>query len=158
VVPAPAAGIPWRWVALGSLVLWVVSVVAWLVWRRRGVRVVSTGKSAEPSVASSSQWRAAFLAAAKGNDAARQAHALLAWARSERSSLQNLGDLSHALASAPQCEAIAALQRQHYAGQRQAGLGDQLAAAFREGFAWRREDDGVSASPLPPLYPFNLHR
>jgi hypothetical protein len=158
VAPAPAPGIPWRWVALGSLVLWVISVAAWLIWRRRGARVVSTRTSAQPSVASPSQLRVAFLAAAKGGDAAGQAHTLLAWARSERPSLQNLGDLSHALASAPQCEAIAALQRQHYAGQQQAGLGDQLAAAFREGFAWRREDDGVSASPLPPLYPFNLHR
>jgi hypothetical protein len=72
--------------------------------------------------------------------------------------LQNLGDLSRALASASQCEAIAALQRQHYAGQPQAGLGEQLAAAFREGFAWRQEDGGADPSPLPPLYPFNLHR
>lgn len=158
VVPAMTTGIPWRWVALGSLALWVISVAAWFAWRRRGVRVVPPSPGTKPAVVPPSQLRAAFFAAARRDDAAMQANTLLAWARCERPALQNLSDLSHALASVSQCEAIAALQRQHYAGQPQAGLADQLTAAFREGFAWRQEDGGMSASPLPPLYPFNLNR
>lgn len=156
-VPVAAPGIPWRWLALGSLALWVISVAAWFGWRRRGARVAAPPAGKEPGTTSPSQLRAAFLAAARSDDTARQAAALLAWARSERPALQNLGELSRALASAPQCEAIAALQRQHYAGQHQSGLGEQLAAAFRDGFAWRPQDGEPNPSPLPPLYPFNLH-
>ena len=158
VVPASVPGIPWRWIALGSLVLWAVSGAGWIGWRRRGVRVAASLAGVETGAPSSAQLRTSFLDAARSGDAARQASALLAWARSERAALQNLSDLSRALMSAPQCDAIAALQRQHYAGQPQAGLGEQLVAAFREGFAWKPDDGGAGSSPLPPLYPFNLHR
>jgi hypothetical protein len=84
---------------------------------------------------------------------------LLQWARAERSQIQNLGELSQALASGSQREAIAALQRKRYAGAEESGLGDRLASAFRDGFQWREEGGAASdTSPLPPLYPFSLRR
>lgn len=167
VTPAPApagasalairSGIPWRWIALGSLGLWLISVAGWFGWRRRR-HPASSAPRTEVAAASASQLRSAFLAAARSGDAARQAVALLAWARGERPALQNLGELSLALASEAQRQVIAALQRQHYAGQPEPGLGDRLATAFRDGFAWHRQHGEVDPSPLPPLYPFNLHR
>ena len=153
--PAGGSETPWRWIALGSLGLWLLSVLGWW-WRRRRV---GAGKPATPvnAAPSGSRLRAAFLAAARGGDAAAQSAALLAWARAERPALQNLGELSLALSSAPQRDAIDALQRRRYAATEEAGVGDRLAAAFRDGFAWREAGkDGGPASPLPPLYPFKL--
>ncbi|WP_201315823.1 BatD family protein [Dyella sp. EPa41] len=153
--PAAASATPWRWIALGSIGLWLVSVAAWWWWRSR--RVVAPAASA--AAPSPSKLRAAFLAAARGGDVGAQVNTLLAWARADRPALQNLGELSHALASDAQREAIAALQRKRYAGTEEGGLGDRLAAVFRDGFAWREEGGAASdATPLPPLYPFNLRR
>jgi hypothetical protein len=100
--------------------------------------------------------RDAFLEAARGDDVAAQARRLLAWARAERPGLQNLGELSAALASQAQREAIAWLQRRQYAGAPATAERVDLRAAFAHGFAWKdgRADGG--GSPLPPLYPFDL--
>ncbi|WP_130619754.1 BatD family protein [Dyella amyloliquefaciens] len=158
--PALAApvehGAPWRWIALASLALWLASIAAWW-WQRRSRGAAAPKETA--STSSPSRLRAAFLAAARGADVAAQVGSLLSWARAERPQIQNLGELSQALASGPQREVIAALQRKRYAGAEESGLGDRLAAAFRDGFDWRKEGDATAdASPLPPLYPFNLRR
>lgn len=151
--------VPWRLVALVSLGLWALSVLAWFVWRWRQRRQTHPSvASGDASKAPASRLRSTFLVEARGNDAARQAAALLAWARAERPVLQNLGELARALSAGAQRDAIDALQRQRYAGTEEAGLGDRLAAAFRDGFAWQPEGGADDASPLPPLYPFNLHR
>lgn len=145
----------WRWLALGSVGLWLVTVLAWWWRRRAGSAVVAKQVSSRPTAA---HLRIAFLDTARTEDAARQSSALLAWARAERPALRNLGELAGALASADQRHAIEALQRAHYAGQPAPRLGDRLAAAFREGFAWRVDPGEGQPSPLPPLYPFRLHR
>lgn len=154
--PANGKGLWWRWLALGSLGLWIVSVIAWWWLRRR--RAPQAPDAPQASRVSTPQTREAFLAAARGNDTARQAHALLAWAQGERPGLQNLGELSQHLASEPQIQAIAALQRQQYAGHDEAGLGDRLAKAFGGGFVWRDSGAAANDSPLPPLYPFKVRR
>jgi hypothetical protein len=148
----------WRMLALASLGLWIVSVAAWLIWRRR-LTGKSTGIAKQTeSPHSATRLRAAFLVEARGHDAARQASALLAWARAERPALQNLGELTRALSAGPQRAAIEALQRKRYAGMDEADLGNRLAAAFKDGFAWQSETGAGDGSPLPPLYPFNLRR
>lgn len=152
---AHASATPWRWIALGSVGLWLASVAAWW-WQRRRARLAPVaGETAKPVP---SGLRAAFLAAARSGDVTRQSSALLQWARAERSQVQNLGELAQLLASDAQQQAIGALQRKQYAGMDEPGLGDRLATVFRDGFAWRKASDGGDASPLPPLYPFNLHR
>lgn len=154
--PSVESGWPWRWIALGSLALWLVSVGVW--WWHRRSRGTAAPKEAA-STSSPSRLRAAFLAAARGGDVAAQVSTLLSWARAERPQIQNLGELSQALASGSQRETIAALQRKRYAGAEESGLGDRLATAFRDGFDWRKEGGATTdASPLPPLYPFNLRR
>lgn len=147
----------WRTLALLSLVLWALSVLAWVLWRRRSASAVKAASSAATQ-GSPSRLRSAFLAQARGNDVAGQAAALLAWAQAERPSLLNLGELAQALSAGPQREAIEALQRKRYAGADDPGLGGRLAAAFRDGFSWQPVTGAADASPLPPLYPFSLRR
>lgn len=152
-----ADAMPWRWIALGSLGLWLLSLLGWWLWRRRRVAPAAPPTpTPAPVGASTRSLREAFLAGAHRGEAAAQARSLLAWARSERPLLQNLGELSAALASEAQRTAIAALQRRQYAGV--AGdAGVDLHAAFVRGFEWRAESGSQDASPLPPLYPFKLH-
>ncbi|TPG11946.1 protein BatD [Rhodanobacter glycinis] len=151
---APPSGTPWRWIALGSVGLWLLSVLVW--WWRRRRRVPSTTVQVTATI-SPRQCQLSFLAAARGNDAMALAHSLLKWARAERPAIQHLGELAAALDDAAQREAIAALQRRCYGGAPMAGDGTGLVAAFKRGFVWRAADAGDEASALPPLYPFKLH-
>ena len=94
--------------------------------------------------------KAAFLA--KAFDAARAA-----LARKDKVTAPERALIEALTARYPQRDAIDALQRRRYAATEEAGVGDRLAAAFRDGFAWREAGkDGGPASPLPPLYPFKL--
>lgn len=146
---------PWRWIALGSIGLWLLTVLGW--WAMRRARPVLRQSTAAEPATSARQRRAAFLEATRGHDAAAQAHTLLAWAQAERPQLVNLGALAEALASAPQREAIAALQKRLYATDAAAPAGAALAAAFRDGFQWRTAAAApADASGLAPLYPFKL--
>ncbi|MHA6205159.1 BatD family protein [Dyella soli] len=163
--PAPAAPAsparpapPWRLIALGSLALWLASLLAWLGWRWRRGRAAPRASTAPPEPASPSRLRTDFLATTRGTDIAMQARSLLAWARAERPELPNLGEVSRALASESQRDAIEALQRGQYAGTREQLPGERLQAAFRDGFDWRRDGEAGQPSPLAPLYPFNLER
>ncbi|MGO4701049.1 BatD family protein [Dyella sp. 2RAB6] len=150
-----AGATPWRWIALGSIGLWLITMLGW--WALRRAKPAARRPAAKPAATSDRQRRAAFLAAARGNDAAAQAHSLLAWAQTERPGLVNLGALAQALASAPQREAIAALQKRLYATDGAAPSGAALAAAFRDGFQWRTAAaPPANPSGLPPLYPFKL--
>ncbi|MBE1158931.1 BatD family protein [Dyella acidiphila] len=149
-----SSAVPWRWLAIGSLGLWLLSaVVFWWSRRRASVSPVSpSGVGGSESVRSS---RHAFMEAARGKDRSTQARRLLAWARSERPGLQNLGQVSAALASDAQRAAIDRLQRLQYASASGEDATD-LAAVFAHGFAWRSDTPAGNDSPLPPLYPFKL--
>ena len=152
---APALGvISWRWIALGSLVLWLLSMLAWWLWRRRRSAPETPMETSKPSTAR--QCQLAFLAAARGDDTAEKTRTLLAWARAERPAIQHLGGLSEALDDSAQRDAIDTLQRQRYARVASADAGGKLAAAFKHGFVWRGTDAGTNEPDLPPLYPFKL--
>jgi hypothetical protein len=151
--PAAAAWTPaWRVIGLAAvaLLLLVGGVLAAWWFRRRRTRP----DPAAPVAASRRAARLAFLAAARGGDAAAQAHALMAWARSERPGLASLGALAEALDAPAQREAIGQLQRRRFAAAA-GGPAPDLAAAFRQGFSWREARSGDGPS-LPPLYPFKL--
>lgn len=153
-VPAPT---PWRWIALGSMVLWVGSLLAWWLWSQRRRRAPGVDPTAVS--AGTRQAQHAFLAAARGSDVAAQVRCLLAWARAERPGILHLGELSAALDDASQRAAIEALQQRHYAGapMDSGDSGIDLVEAFRRGFAWRNAAGGEGSAALPPLYPFKLH-
>jgi hypothetical protein len=146
---------PWRWMALGSAGLWLLSLLAWLFWRRyrhARPRVVT----ATPGAAST-HWQQQFIAAAQGSDAAAQEHSLLAWARAERPTIQHLGALAQALGDERQRAAIAALQQRRYGGSSTTDGGLALAQVFSGGFGWRQHHADDNEGDLPPLYPFKLH-
>jgi len=146
----------WRWIALASLLLWLLSVLAWWLWRRRaahGPAAVAAGSGAAESVR---RARQAFLAAARGSDAGAQLRSLLAWAQAERPAIQHPGALHAALADEAQRRALAELQHRCYgAAASTAAGGDDLAEVFKRGFAWH-EAGKIDADALPPLYPFKL--
>lgn len=147
---------PWRWIAIGSLALWLISAVVFGWWYRRKRHAVSAaGAHRSESAGSIRSLRQAFLDAARGNDRPTQARRLLAWARTERPALRNLGQLADALASEAQRAAIELLQREQYAGVSETTRID-LADVFAGGFAWRQAPGAETDSPLPPLYPFKL--
>jgi hypothetical protein len=159
--PAPLASSAtrWRWIALASLALWLLSLLGWLLLarRRRASGHLPTPRPSKRASAAVTPGQAqqAFLQAARGEDSAAQAHLLLDWARLERPALalQNLGELATALADEEQRAAIAALQRARYAGAAPAG---GLRSVFASGLHWRRVDAAEDDSPLPSLYPFKL--
>ncbi|MEO5811191.1 MAG: BatD family protein [Rhodanobacter sp.] len=154
---APIQVVPWRWVALGSLGLWLVSVLVWWYWRRRRATPIQPPPDAAGEPASARECQRAFLAAARGTDVTAQTRTLLAWARAERPSIQHLGELAAALADAQQCTAVADLQRRRYGGANPptstVGLGD----VFKRGLMWRQNGPSTVQSSVPPLYPFKLH-
>jgi hypothetical protein len=156
-VLAATSSTPWRWIALGSIALWLLSGLAWWWYRRR--RSTSAVAPAPVPVTTARQAQLAFLAAARGSDVAAQVRCLLAWARAERPGIQHLGELSAALEDASQRAAIEALQQRHYAGVSMvsADAAIDLAGAFKRGFAWRSAAGGEGDAALPPLYPFKLH-
>ncbi|WP_425543118.1 BatD family protein [Rhodanobacter soli] len=169
--PAPAAAVdsgvvgsttsvattptPWRWIALASLGLWLLSVLAWWLWQRR--RRASSVRPPAAARTSARSGQLAFLAAARGSDPAAQVRTLLAWARAERPAIQHLGELSAALDDASQRAAIETLQQRHYAATPSHDAGTNLAEAFKRGFVWRAPEATDENSGLPPLYPFKLH-
>ena len=146
--------IGWRWLALASLGLWLLSVLAWWWRRRRGQGAAAT--SVVPPRTSARGSQLAFLAAARGSDPVAQVRSLLAWARAERPAIQHLGALSAALDDPRQCAAIAMLQQHHYAGASRRESDATLADVFKRGFAWRAPAAAEEASALAPLYPFKL--
>jgi hypothetical protein len=165
--PAPASSVPvtsstatrfagpsfWQWVAIVSAGLWLLSIAAFLWWRRSRHKPAS---SVVPHATDSARHlRHAFMEAARGHDSTLQAHSLLAWACVERPGLQNLGQLSAELNSDAQREAIEQLQRAQYSDHAASDTAD-LAAVFASGFVWRVENTSANDSPLPPLYPFKL--
>jgi hypothetical protein len=152
---AAAHIIPWRWIALGSLGLWLLSVLAWLLWRHRRRSPLTV--TPMPAQASARQYQQAFLDAARGSDTAAQVHGLLAWARAERPAIQHLGELAQMLGDGQQRTAIADLQQRHYAGTPAPAVGATLAEVFKHGFVWRTSDARDDNADLPPLYPFKLH-
>jgi hypothetical protein len=156
VAPVAPSPTPWRWIALGSIALWLLSVAAfaWLYGKRKRTPASVAKPRIEPTD-STRTLRQAFLESARGDDLATQARRLLAWARAERPGVRNLGQVADALASEQQRAAITQLQREQYAGASAEARVD-FAAAFAKGFAWRQDGKAETESPLPPLYPFKL--
>ena len=140
----------WQVLAALGFLLWLATLALW--WRSRRADPIAAANA--PPASGISAQRAAFLRAAALGELAGAERALVAWARSERPDVRNLGELGVRLQDAAQRDAIAALQRARYAGASAQGVGSQLERAFKGGFAWTRPAAASkNASPLPALYP-----
>jgi hypothetical protein len=141
----------WQMLALLALVLWLATLALW--WRSRRAATATSAQPA-PHDAGSSAHRAVFLRACSLGEIAGAERALIAWARSERPDVRNIGELTGRLQDPAQHEALAALQRARFAGAPTLGVGAQLERAFKGGLAWRKSaSDRKDKSPLPALYP-----
>lgn len=150
--PLASIGTPWRWLFIGVLVLWLLTLAAWfVVSRRRLGHAVSITPSAAPAVVRERLAHEQFLKVASGDDLAATERALLQWAHIVRPSIRSLGALSSALREGAQRDAIAALQRARFAGGPPPGAG--LRDAFATGFDWKLSVSSNGGNGLPPLYP-----
>lgn len=140
----------WRLLAIGSLLLWLLTLAAFVIWRRQA----PAPRPAAAPAAAPSGTRKAFDQAVARNDAAAAARQLLAWARREGVAARNLGELAAQLQSPPQREAIAALQAALYASDAKSTIPAALAASFAAGLALapRAAANDDTAAVLPPLW------
>jgi len=151
-IATPASVRFWQTLAAIGFVLWLLTLALW--WRTRGARPTVRVDAAIPPNAGSAAHRAVFLKACSLGELAGAERALVAWARSERPDVRNLGELAVRLDSAAQTDALAALQRARYAGAAKQGVGSQLERAFKAGLAWRKPAaPSGQKSALPALYP-----
>jgi hypothetical protein len=153
--PSPSAvndRMPWRWLFVGALVLWLVTLAVWFLASRRGRgRVAPVAPPLPPAETRERPAHEYFLKIAAGNDLAATERALVQWAHIVLPSIRSLGALSPALREGPQREAIAALQRARFAGGEAPGA--QLRDAFAKGFHWLASPSAKDDGRLPPLYP-----
>jgi oxygen tolerance protein BatD len=151
-VSAPSSVRIWQTLAAIGFVLWLITLALW--WRTRGAASAVRVDAAPSPHAGSAAHRAVFLKACSLGELAGAERALVAWARSERPDVRNLGELAVRLDSPAQTDALAALQRARYAGASKQGVGSQLERAFKPGLAWRKPAaPSGQKSALPALYP-----
>lgn len=187
--PAPVAGAPagaslvWRDIAIASLALWALAILAAGAWwwqrhalvrspadERVGTRRVDHAADATPDRAATEPIAASedatakpdprilhrkTLDAARNRDIAGCEHALLAWAHVTRPEITHLGALREALSEDAQREALDELQRARWQGGDATAACAAVAQAFAHGFAWRGKGKSTRSrtADLPPLYP-----
>jgi len=84
VSPRPDQGNPWRWVSLALCVLWMLTLLAWYLTRRRPRPARPAAGSSEERAVPAARARAAFHGACRSDDARAARAALLAWIRAAR--------------------------------------------------------------------------
>jgi len=150
--PFATRGTPWRWLFVGALVLWLLTLAAWFVLSRRSRgRETTIVPPAAPAVMRERPAHEHFLKVASGDDVAAIERALLQWSQVVRPSIRSLGGLSSALRPGAQRDAIDALQRARFAGGQPPG--NALREAFAKGFEWTPAASANDKGGLPPLYP-----
>lgn len=154
-VPAPSTGsssVPWRWIALGVGALWIVTLLAWILWARRQRHDATFEPIASrPDTPRAGPAREQFLKVAAQGEPVATERALLAWARVTRPGVRSLGELAQALRPGAQRAAIDTWQRARYSQGALDAAG--LRAAFEKGFDWAPANGPADTGGLPPLYP-----
>jgi hypothetical protein len=121
----------WRRLALFALILWSLTLAAWIYWllrQRRRERAALPAASVDTT--SLVAARSAFRDACRRADWPATARAVLAWARVTKPHLRNLGELARILEDTEQVAALGEMERVCYGRGASPGLGDRLAAAF----------------------------
>lgn len=173
-IPTPASSLPapaadrgaaqsWRVLAFAGFGLWLLTLAAWLAWaltrRRPRAAAGPAPASARRVDANAGAARKAFADACRSNDVSAMARALLAWARGEGGTARTLGELALSLGEETQRTALREIERSLYGTDAAAALvGERIAAAFRNGFAFVHAARTTPTPALPPLYPIELRK
>jgi hypothetical protein len=110
---------PWAWVSLGLGILWIATLVGWLMARRRAAPAATNPQRAgHPATTDQSSARAAFHAACNANDAGAARRNLLLWANAvlPPPRILGLGDLAKRMDDPQLATLLRALDRGCYAG------------------------------------------
>ena len=147
----------WRLLSVFALVLWLLTLAAWVVSRQAQKHTTTLRLPSAPGGAATVTAQSALRTACTREDWPAAARALLTWSRAEHPDLRNLGELARLLDDPEQIAAIAELERACYGRGAAAGFNARLAAAFRKGPGYRRPAAaGTTRSALPALYPFQV--
>lgn len=149
----------WRTLAVAALLLWMLTLGAWIGWlfarRRRCLRAAKPADS--EAGGSNSSLRSSFHSAAKRSDWPASARALLAWARRSKPGIRNLGELAGLVANPQQAAAIRALDRACYGSVHEAAeLATQLTRTLSSAIDFEPSSTARDEAVVPPLYPFRL--
>jgi hypothetical protein len=143
----------WRRLAFVTGALWLLTLLGWIVTLARARN--SSPPPARPAVAAPvglpggvATWQRAVQA----GDWPAAAKSLLAWAKSERPGLNNLGQLADALAEDEAAHAVRELDRACYGQAAAADLAVRLQSHLRKSLPWKRAASGMQDSVLPALY------
>lgn len=140
----------WRWLAIALGALWLLTLLAFLIARRRR----ATANASKTEVTDAADAAAARRQFREATDPASQSRTLLAWAQAERPGVHNLGELAAQLDDEAQCQILRQLQQARYDERADAPDPGAVRKAFAKGFAWRKQDKPKPADEiLPPLYP-----
>lgn len=152
--PANASSGPWQWVSLALVILWLGTVLAWWLSRRRTTKAPA---QSQPQVTAraridASEARDRFLSACKVNDAIAARRALLEWARAKWPDAPPLGlrALADKIEDANIAALLVELDRACFAGGEWNGA--PLAQALNK-LPTRPEKTSAPRSELAELYP-----
>jgi hypothetical protein len=139
-------------VSLGLGILWIATLIGWLMSRRRAAPAATNPhRPGQPSTTDQSSARAAFQAACKANDASAARRNLLLWVNAvlPPPRILGLGDLAKRMDDPHLATLLRALDRGCYAGDPWNGAA--LAAALPK--LTISEQNGASKPrELAPLY------
>jgi BatD DUF11 like domain len=110
---------PWAWVSLALGVLWIATLIGWIMSRRRSTPAAPQSPQAgQPPATDKSGARAAFHAACHANDANAARRNLLLWANAVLPAprILGLGDLAKRIGDPQLATLLRALDRGCYAG------------------------------------------
>jgi hypothetical protein len=157
--PGPATAresVAWKWVSLGLGLLWVATLLAWLMTRGRGGpnrSVPTAAGNDESSGMRARPLRAAFFSACRSNDATEARRNLLLWANAIRQSgapIRGLNALAKLTDNPAVTQELQALDRACYAGA--SWDGTKLATLLPELPESTAESPGRRSRELAPLY------
>ena len=143
---------PWAWVSLGLGILWIATLVGWLMSRRRATPAATNSpRAGQPSATDKSSARAAFHAACHANDASAARRNLLLWANAVLPAprILGLGDLAKRMDDPQLATLLRALDRGCYAGAPWNGAA--LAAALPK-LLVNEQNNESKPGDLAPLY------
>ena len=144
---------PWKWISLGFGLLWIITLAAWFLTRRRGSSRPSASQSTKelPTSPGKSAAHTAFLSACKSNDPHAARRNLLAWANAvlPGQRIVGLNALAKVIGDAVLADLLRPLDRACYAGQ--PWNGTALAHALQKWPA-HGTNPAESERKLAPLY------